>query len=881
MQFANDKDFMPSLMDLFKKSGRFARAAQQVLKVVTLSQRKTEVSEVFQGLVTTNHGESRIQHCTKYDLMGACRLVTVQHDGICLFLFTGTHDDCDEWLERNKGKRFHLKSTQEGRVIESTRVTEDISNPSLRLTTTSDLAPGLLWERLPSRYFDVLCAGLEQTYVHQLMSLTSITSDSELLDLAILAPQERRDVLYDTFDLLKGGQVQEAKGRIDRYKGDVLPLTDATASEISKAVSGDEVVLMGDVDKELFEHFVKTASFEKWMMYLHPGQREFANKDFNGPTKLTGVSGSGKTSVLIHRAIRLARLYPGERVLVLTLNRALSKLIKDLVYAALGAEAPVNLEIKSFWELCKEKLASVEPQNKLIYTDKTVATNEFATSEHIDDVWCEYYECRNNNQDAKVLWLLHRTLLARRIYPADYVRQEFDYLRSALAPSERDKYLDLEREGRAIPLEERYRQSVITGLASWEKKMSAVGAVDYLGLTTALYKHIDKLTPEYRSILVDEMQDFGIVELKIIRRLVAPNQNDIFLCGDTAQSVLTKYHKLSEAGIDVVGRSHSIVKNYRNSREILTAASQLFDRNRAIFASVSHIEILDPEFANFSSPPPLLLEAETLHAELRHALGHLNGRIEELGAARTKACIAVCGFSQAELEDLANQIGLQVLTGETNVVAGKIFLSDLEQTKGFEFDSMTILNCSAAAIPHPLLPEEESYRELCKLYVAMTRAKTELIVSYSNSLSPFILNVTDCFTEGKWAEYSSPVALDKTKFKSSRFAAEPVSEADVLDADSVLRLPESVGLSNSAQDKLMQLVPGLNRYRGKKQLAWKRFDAFHEALKNSASLRAFNSISDGVWSELDDLHKRIALRKTESVVRKRTILTLKPRATLK
>jgi superfamily I DNA/RNA helicase len=735
----------------------------------------------------------------------------------------------------------------------------------------------MLWEKLPARYFQVLCEGLEPDYVEQLKSLTSIVSDDELVDLALLAPDERRDVLYDTFDLLKGGQVQEAKGRVDQYKGTVLPLSDAAASDIIEAVSGDEVVLMGDVDKELFEHFVKTASFEKWMMYLHPGQREFAKKDFNGPTKLTGVSGSGKTSVLIHRAIRLARVYAGEKVLVLTLNRALSKLIKDLVHAALGSDAPENLEIKSFWELCKDKLASVEPQNKLIYSDKTVATNEFAISEHIDDIWAEYYERRNNNADAKVLWPLHKTLLARGIYPADYVRQEFDYLRSALAPSEREQYLSLEREGRAIPLEERYRQSVIAGLAAWEKKMNVVGAVDYLGLTTALYKHIDKLTPEYRSILVDEMQDFGTVELKIIRRLVAPGQNDIFLCGDTAQSVLTKYHKLSDANIDVVGRSHSIVKNYRNSREILLAASQLFDRNRAVFAGATNIEILNPEFANFSSPPPLLLEAESLQGELAHALGHLKSRMEELGAARTKACIAVCGFSQAELEDLASQVGLQVLTGETNVVAGKVFLSDLEQTKGFEFDSMIILNCSTVAIPHPLLPAEESYRELCKLYVAMTRGKTELIVSYSKGPSSFIERVTDCFTEGSWSDYSSAMTLHVTKFRSARFSAEPVLQNETLDADAGLMFPEAAGLSTSAQDKLIQLVPGINRFRGRKQLTWKRFDGCYDALKNSPSLQSINSVSEGVWTELDALHKRISLRQTEPVKPTREILSLKSR----
>lgn len=879
MEFAQDKDFMLSVMELNQKGGKFASAAQQVLNVIRVSQRKRNLKEVFTGLVTTNHGESRLQHCIKYDLRGSCRLITVQHNDICLLLYTGTHDDCDEWLEGNKGKRFHIKNVQEKRVIEATRVTEDIQNPDARLTMISDLAPGPLWSKLPSRYFDALCADAPPNYVTELKKLTSIVSEDELLELALEAPEGYREVIYDTFELLKAGQIQEAKGRIDQFKRTVVPLEEAKAEDIQNAVSGDEVVFMGDVDPILFEHFVKTASFEKWMLYLHPGQRELVQRDFNGPAKLTGVSGSGKTAVLIHRAVRLARLYPNERLLVLTLNRALSKLIKDLVSAALGEDAPSNLEVKSFWELCREKLVSVEPENQLIYTDKTVATNKFAISEHIDDIWAEFYERRNNNTDAAILWPVHRTLLARNIFPADYIRQEFDYLRSALAPPERQQYLALEREGRAIPLEERYRRAVITGLSSWEKKMSVVGAVDYLGLTTALYKHLDKLRPEYRSILVDEMQDFGTVELKIIRRLVARQQNDIFLCGDTAQSVLTKYHKLSEADIEVNGRSHSILKNYRNSREILLAASQLFERNRAVFAGVSNIEILKPELANFSSPPPLLLEGGSLPKELSHALGHLRTRMDELGAGRTKACIAICGLSQAELENLATQINLDLLTGDTNVVAGKVFLSDLEQTKGFEFDSMVILNCSEIAIPHPLLPPEESYRELCKLYVAMTRGKTELIVSYTGSPSPFIQKVTDFFTSGKWVDYSEPQKLDVKNFRSTRFAAEPVSRSEVLDAETVLMLPEAAGLSNLAQDKLLQLVPGTNRFRAHKQIAWKRFDDCIAALRTSPALMSINSVSESTWTELDALYHKISQRKSEPMKwNGRETLTLKTRA---
>src|SRR5207248_2646946 len=84
----------------------------------------------------------------------------------------------------------------------------------------------------------------------------------------------------------------------------------------------------------------ETASYQKWMLYLHPTQRQHVDRDFPGPARLAGVSGSGKTSVLIHRALRLADRYQGEPVLILTLNSALARLIDRLVDAARGPAAP-------------------------------------------------------------------------------------------------------------------------------------------------------------------------------------------------------------------------------------------------------------------------------------------------------------------------------------------------------------------------------------------------------------------------------------------------------------------------------------------------------------------------------------------------------------
>src|SRR5262249_52985977 len=149
-----------------------------------------------------------------------------------------------------------------------------------------------------------------------------------------------------------------------------------------------------------------------------------------------------------------------------------------------------------------------------------------------------------------------------------YVREEFDWVRSAADPQLRAQYLNLERSGRKFPITVDWRHNVLKGLIGWEKKMQAVGVVDYLGLTSALAPHIDKIVPRYTNVLVDEAQDFGTTELRIIRRLVSPGPNDLLLCGDVAQTVLPKHRSLKDAKIDVSTRER-ITQNYRNSHEIL------------------------------------------------------------------------------------------------------------------------------------------------------------------------------------------------------------------------------------------------------------------------------------------------------------------------
>jgi hypothetical protein len=143
-----------------------------------------------------------------------------------------------------------------------------------------------------------------------------------------------------------------------------------------------------------------------------------------------------------------------------------------------------------------------------------------------------------------------------------YISEEFDWIRSALRQDKRFEYISIMRQGRGYKIAEQHRPAILEGLAGWERKMSAVGVIDYMGLVTALTKYVDRIVPRYRCILIDEAQDFGSVELSILRRLAKPDKNDLFLCGDAAQHVLPKHQSFEAAGIEVKGSSFRIRRNY-------------------------------------------------------------------------------------------------------------------------------------------------------------------------------------------------------------------------------------------------------------------------------------------------------------------------------
>jgi hypothetical protein len=325
-----------------------------------------------------------------------------------------------------------------------------------------------------------------------------------------------------------------------------------------------------------------------------------------------------------------------------------------------------TIEVNSLFSICRGLLLEFEPANAKLYSDVT-----WRLEEHKDEVYREFYRCLTNVKDAEVLRPLHRLLTSQLIDAEKYIAEEFDWIRSALGRDRRSEYISIVRQG--YKLLEQHRTAILEGLAGWQRKMSAVGVIDYMGVVTALTKYIDRITPRYRCVLVDEAQDFGTVELSILRRLVKPDRNDLFLCGDAAQHILPKHQSFEAAGIEVKGRSSRIRRNYRNSREILKFAHRVLTLNLSeCHFEMGELEISDPELSYRSSSEPLLLEASSLAVEIAAALELLdtNDEIARRRGASHSGCIAVVGYSGYEVQQYGKEIGIPVLDGASKFLHG-------------------------------------------------------------------------------------------------------------------------------------------------------------------------------------------------------------------
>ena len=267
------------------------------------------------------------------------------------------------------------------------------------------------------------------------------------------------------------------------------------------------------------------------------------------------------------------------------------------------------------------------------------------------------------------------------------------------------------------------------------------------------------------------------------------------------------------------------------------------------------IMLLDPEYANFSTPKPVVLMADSIETEIAYALSYIND--VSINDLNHKGCIAIAGYSMFEIKRFADKHNIPVLDGTRGLLEGNLFISDFEQTKGYEFDTMCVLNCAKNVLPPVEMPTEEQFRDSCRFYVAMTRAKKQLIISYSNEMSSWIDSPSckphfefDCWSEvhsGELIYIGSPEKIPQ------QIHDPEISPTELSGKNFIYTKPtkHAIGMSLELQDKIDTLVDGIGRTLDGKRMNWIRIKDAVEDVKRSPHAKQLFGIQK-TWRDFVD-----------------------------
>ena len=165
-----------------------------------------------------------------------------------------------------------------------------------------------------------------------------VRSEEALDDLAPRLPGEAYDALF----LFMAGETYE-QIVLDRE----TPAAPVDTSDFEAALDRDDsrarfVVVADGLELEAMFN----APLERWRVFLHPSQRRLVERHWNGPVRVLGGAGTGKTVVAMHRARWLAaELDPGERILFTTFTRNLAADIDNNLRTICTPEQMERIEV--------------------------------------------------------------------------------------------------------------------------------------------------------------------------------------------------------------------------------------------------------------------------------------------------------------------------------------------------------------------------------------------------------------------------------------------------------------------------------------------------------------------------------------------------------
>ena len=461
--------------------------------------------------------------------------------------------------------------------------------------------------------------------------------------------------------------------------------------------------------------------WEKWAVFLHPAQRDIVEKDYNGPARVAGSAGTGKTIVALHRAVHLARSDPDARVLLTTFSDTLANALRVKLRRLISNEPRLAERLE---------VHAIDRVGERLY-EAHIARPTIATREHVRQLLVEAMDGKG----------------AQKFGPR-FLLGEWEDVVDAWQLQTWEDYRDVKRLGRKTRLSEQQR------LALWEvfeivkRCLGEQGLVTRAQLFSQLAEQLrSRRNPPSDCAVIDEAQDIGVAQLRFLAALGGGRPNALFFAGDLGQRIFQTPFSWKSLGVDVRGRSQTLRINYRTSHQIRMQADRLLGPQ--VSDVDGNLEDRRGTVSVFNGPPPDIRVFDGSEQEIATVGAWISERIAE-GVVPHEIGIFVRSAEQIDRAKEAAQASgspFKVLDEQVETSTGVLSVSTMHLAKGLEFRAVVVMACDDEVIPLQERIEsvaddadlQEAYdTERHLLYVACTRARDYLLVTSVDPASEFL-----------------------------------------------------------------------------------------------------------------------------------------------
>ena len=682
----------------------FARLTGEEQKGVKTTVFDLQFNSESHGLAFHNLDRARDKRFCSVRVNADIRVIVHKSEGSLLICYVGHHDDAYRWGECRKIET-HPK-TGAAQLVEIQEIVREI--PLIRYAEAPDSVVISKNHQLETRIKllndksedELLSFGVPLDWVNE---VRNADSDDAIQEVCEHLPQEAAEAILELWT-----------GGIPR----AVPAQPVSADPFAHPDAQRRFRVMSN--REELERALDFP-WEKWTVFLHPEQREWKEKNFNGPARVSGSAGTGKTIVALHRAVHLARLNIEARILLTTFSDTLANSLRVKLKSLVAGEPRIEERIE---------VASLDSVALRLYKSQ-VGPLDVA---HSSDV-------------RKLLVDSSRAVPGHK-FTSQFLFSEWEQIVDAWQLETWESYRDVARLGRQTRLPEAQRKvlwSIFEPVWSTLKagKLVTMAGV-FAGLTSAL-KRSSK--PPYDFAVVDESQDINVFQLRFLSAFGAHRPNGLFFAGDLGQRIFQLPFSWKSLGVDIRGRARNLRINYRTSHQIRCRADRLLGKDVSD-VDENHEDRSDTISVFNGSPPDIYVlksapEESTAAAKWIAKLSAEGVQPHEFGVfVRSQE-----QYNRAEAAVREAGLKWKLLDEKVQTTAGHVSICSMHLAKGLEFRAVVVMACDDDVIPLQARMESvgdeadlkdvyETERHL--LYVACTRARDHLLVTAVEPASEFL-----------------------------------------------------------------------------------------------------------------------------------------------